>query len=119
MNFVMFCLGAFSLAVGLVAMPYVSMLRNAIKSRIRRGKNTQPMAIKTNEIEIGVLKQKVNELEEVGKKMVYKQMKHVNQIDDLETQVDNLAERLATRERNRKNNLRRDIREYLEELKNG
>ena len=97
-NFVMFCLGAFSLAVGLVAMPYVSMLRNAIKSRIRRGKNTQPMAIKTNEIEIGVLKQKVK---------------------DLETQVDNLAERLATRERNRKNNLRRDIREYLEELKNG
>lgn len=87
MNFVMFCLGAFSLAVGLVAMPYVSMLRNAIKSRIRRGKNTIT-------------------LDRVA-------------IEDLQSQIDNLAERLATRERNRKNNLRRDIREYLEELKNG
>ena len=83
----MFCLGAFSLAVGLVAMPYVSMLRNAIKSRIRRGKNTIT-------------------LDRVA-------------IEDLQSQIDNLAERLATRERSRKNNLRRDIREYLEELKNG
>lgn len=58
MNFVMFCLGAFSLAVGLVAMPYVSMLRNAIKSRIRRGKNTNSceMLANTNKIELGVLK---------------------------------------------------------------
>ena len=87
MNFVMFCLGAFSLAVGLVAMPYVSMLRNAIKSRIRREKNTIT-------------------LDRVA-------------IEDLQSQIDNLAERLATRERNRKNNLRRDIRDYLEELKNG
>ena len=87
MNFVMFCLGAFTLAVGLVAMPYVSMLRNAIKSRIRRGKNTIT-------------------LDRVA-------------IEDLQSQIDNLAERLATRERNRKNNLRRDIRDYLEELKNG
>jgi len=87
MNFVMFCLGAFSLAVGLVAMPYVSMLRNAIKSRIKREKNTIT-------------------LDRVA-------------IEDLQSQIDNLAERLATRERNRKNNLRRDIREYLEELKNG
>ena len=87
MNFVMFCLGAFSLAVGLVAMPYVSMLRNAFKSRIKREKNTIT-------------------LDRVA-------------IEDLQSQIDNLAERLATRERNRKNNLRRDIREYLEELKNG
>lgn len=87
MNFVMFCLGAFSLAVGLIAMPYVSMLRNAIKSRIKREKNTIT-------------------LDRVA-------------IEDLQSQIDNLAERLATRERNRKNNLRRDIRDYLEELKNG
>lgn len=83
----MFCLGAFSLAVGLIAMPYVSMLRNAIKSRIKREKNTIT-------------------LDRVA-------------IEDLQSQIDNLAERLATRERNRKNNLRRDIRDYLEELKNG
>ena len=100
MNFVMFCLGAFSLAVGLVLMPYVSMLRNAIKSRIRRGKNTQPNNVFTIEDKIMI-----------GKTL--------NRVDDLEKQVNNLAERLATRERNRKNNLRRDIREYLEELKNG
>lgn len=99
MNFVMFCLGALSLAIGLVAMPYVSMLRDAFKSRIKRGKNIKAdMLANTNRIELGVLKLKV---------------------DDLENQVNNLAERLATRERNRKNNIRRDIREYLEELKNG
>lgn len=96
MNFVMFCLGAFSLAVGLVAMPYVSMLRNVFKSRKKREINSQSMAIKTNEIEIGVLKQKV---------------------DDLETQVNNIAERLSTRDRNRKHNIRRDVRDYLAELR--
>ena len=99
MNFVMFCLGAFTLAVGLVAMPYVSMLRNAIKSRIRRGKNTKAdMLTNTNKIELGVLKLKV---------------------EDLEKQVNNIAERLSTRDRNRKNNIRRDVRDYLAELKDG
>ena len=39
------------------------------------------------------------------------------QIDDLQTQVDNLAERLTTRDANRKNNTRREIRDYLEELR--
>ena len=98
MNFVMFCLGAFSLAVGLVAMPYVSMLRNAFKSRVRRGKNVNSceMLANTNKIELGVLKQKV---------------------DDLETQVNNIAERLSTRDRNRKHNIRRDVRDYLAELR--
>ena len=100
MNFVMFCLGAFTLAVGLVAIPYVSMLRKAIKSRIRRGKNTNSceMLANTNKTELGVLKLKV---------------------EDLEKQVNNIAERLSTRDRNRKNNIRRDVRDYLEELKDG
>lgn len=86
MNFVMFCLGAFSLAVGLIAMPYVSMLRNAFKSRVRRGKNTQ------------------STLDRLA-------------IEDLQSQIDNLAERLATREKNRKYNTRRDVRDYLAELR--
>ena len=38
---------------------------------------------------------------------------------DLEKQVNNIAERLSTRDRNRKNNIRRDVRDYLEELKDG
>lgn len=86
MNFVMFCLGAFSLAVGLIVMPYVSMLRNAFKSRVRREKNTQPT------------------LDRLA-------------IEDLQSQIDNIAEKLATRDRNRKNNLRRDVRDYLAELR--
>ena len=85
-NFIMFCLGALSLAIGLVAMPYVSMLRNAFKSRVRRGKNTQPT------------------LDRLA-------------IEDLQSQIDNIAEKLATRDRNRKNNLRRDVRDYLAELR--
>ena len=40
-----------------------------------------------------------------------------DRIDDLEQQVNNLAETLSTREKNRKNNIRRDVREYLEELR--
>ncbi len=85
-NLIMFCLGALSLAIGLVAMPYVSMLRNAFKSRVRRGKNTQPT------------------LDRLA-------------IEDLQSQIDNIAEKLATRDRNRKNNLRRDVRDYLAELR--
>jgi uncharacterized membrane protein YfbV (UPF0208 family) len=39
-------------------------------------------------------------------------------IDDLEEQIHNLAEKQATKDRNRKSNIRRDVREYLEELRN-
>lgn len=38
-------------------------------------------------------------------------------VADLEDQVNNLAEQLASRDRNRKGNLRRDVREYLAELR--
>lgn len=40
-----------------------------------------------------------------------------NRVCDLENQVDNLAEALASRDKNRKSNIRREVREYLEELK--
>ena len=99
MNVLDFTLGAVSLAVGLIAQPYVMSVWNAIKSRIKRGKNTKAdMLTNTNKIELGVLKLKV---------------------EDLEKQVNNIAERLSTRDRNRKNNIRRDVRDYLEETKNG
>ena len=38
-------------------------------------------------------------------------------MDHLETQVDNLAEKVATKDRNRKHNIRRDVRDYLNELR--
>ena len=39
-------------------------------------------------------------------------------IDDLEEQINNIAEIQATQQRNRKYNIRRDVREYLKELQN-
>jgi hypothetical protein len=38
-------------------------------------------------------------------------------VADLEEQVNNLAEQLASRDKNRKGNIRRDVRDYLTELK--
>lgn len=42
-----------------------------------------------------------------------------NRLDDHDVELDNIASRLLTKERNRKYNIRRDVREYLEELRNG
>ena len=39
-------------------------------------------------------------------------------IDNLKKEVNNIAEKLATREKHLKGNIRRYVREYLEELKN-
>lgn len=97
-HFIMFCLGAFSLAVGMIIQPYVNTLWQWIKSSIPRRKNTQSaaMATTTNYIEIGMLKE---------------------QVKDLQSQIDNLIEVKYNRESNRKNNIRRDVREYLAELR--
>ena len=86
MSFIMFCLGAFSLAVGIVIQPYVKTLWQWCKHSISHRKNTQST---TN----------------------YQQ-----QIDDLQSQVDNLAEVLKSRDKNRKSNTRKNVREYLAEL---
>ena len=92
----MFCLGAFSLAVGIVIQPYVKTLWQWCKHSISHRKNIKvDMLANTNKIELGILKQQIN---------------------DLQTQVDNLAEVVSTRDRNRKYNTRRDVREYLAEL---
>ena len=40
-----------------------------------------------------------------------------DKIDELEEQVNNLAEVLSTRDKNRKYNTRREVRDYLEELR--
>ena len=40
-------------------------------------------------------------------------------ITELETQINNIIEVRYNREKNRKHNIRREVRDYLEELKNG
>ena len=92
MNVLDFTLGAISLAVGLIAQPYVKSIWYAIKSRIKRRKNTQPNVY-------------CDDLQ--------------SQIKELEKQINNVAERLSTRDTNRKHQVRREVREYLESLKNG
>jgi TolA-binding protein len=99
------------------ALPTLIQRWSTFKSRIKRKLTRKPKTIEQHNVE--VLVEKVNEIEEVGKKMIYKLKEKEDQIDDLQIQVDNLAERLATRDTNRKNNTRRVVREYLEELKNG
>lgn len=42
-----------------------------------------------------------------------------HKIQDLEKQIHNLAEVVASRDRHRKHNIRRDVREYLKEMADG
>ena len=83
-------------------LPMLPVYWNAFKSRIKRKftrkrkANDCSMLANTNRIEIGVLKLRV---------------------DDLEEQIDNLAKNHYTREKNKKHNIRKEVRAYLEELK--
>lgn len=43
----------------------------------------------------------------------------VKRVTELEEQLDNVAKNHYRREQNRRNNIKRDVREYLEELRNG
>jgi len=65
-------------------------------TRKKRFTNTKPCSL--IQIEVDELQKKVKELEE---------------------QMDNVAQNSYRREQNRKNNIRREVRDYLEELKNG
>lgn len=89
-NFIFFCIGALSLAFGIIAKPYVDTLVMRLKRLFTRKERT----IEDNNLEV-----------------------IVNQVNDLQTQVDNIAEQLATRDRNRKYNTRREVRDYLAELR--
>ncbi len=42
-----------------------------------------------------------------------------SQIDELQNQINNIAERLATRDNNRKHQVRREVREMLKEIADG
>ena len=75
-----------------LAIPYVKIKWNAFK-HVKKRTKTPDCALMEHNIEV-----------------------LVNKVNELETQVDNIAEQVATRDRNRKSNIRRDVRDYLKEL---
>jgi hypothetical protein len=89
-----YVLGVVTLGVGIVAQPYVKTLWNAVKTWISREKNNKDI------VDILII------------------AKLQDRIDELEKQINNVAENHYRRETNRKNNIRREVRSYLEELKN-
>lgn len=97
MEILYFTLGAITLALGLIAKPYVDVVAMRLK-RVFTRKNAPPI--------IGTDPLVLNNIEVI-----------VNQVNDLQTQVDNLAEVVSRRDKNRKHNIRRDVRDYLSELR--
>jgi len=91
-------LTAFLSAVLTQALPRMGRWWNVFKSRIKR-KSTP----------------KSSDMDMVDVIIVAKLTERVN---DLQEQINNLAEVKYNRDRNRKNNIRRDVREYLKELQN-
>ena len=83
-------------AIITTALPSLPKYWNTFKSRIRRVFTRKSKMDAVDVIIIAKLQDKIDELEE---------------------QVNNLAETLATRDRNRKYNTRREVRDYLEELR--
>ena len=90
MNILDFTLGAITLAIGLIAKPYIDALVTRIKRLFTAKKSQQT---DTN-VEYLLCK-----------------------VEDLEEQINNIAEAKYVRERNRKNNIRREVRDYLKELR--
>ena len=89
MNFIYFCLGVSSLALGFIIKPYVDTLVARIKQVFTRKERT------IEQYNIEVLVERMNEMEE---------------------QMNNVAKTHFRRETNRKNNIRREVRDYLKEL---
>ena len=91
MNFMMFCLGAGSLFVGMLIHPWIMKIG---KWLTKLGKT------------------KVVIEDTVITRISYLEHKSSTQ----QKEIDNLAERLSTRDVNRKNNTRREVRNYLSDL---
>ena len=102
-DFTYFFLGALTLFFGIIAKPHVDKLVARIKRLFTRN---------NSKIDINDVVDIVSNMED---DISYLQ----KQIDDNQTQITNLAERLSNRDTNRRNNVRRDVRSYLEEIKNG
>ena len=92
MNILDFTLGAITLALGLIAKPYIDVLVMRLKTLFTRKKRT----IEQHNIEVIV--ERMNELEE---------------------QMNNVAKTHFRREQNRKSNIRRTVRELLQEIYDG
>ena len=84
------------------ALPYLPKYWHTIKTRIKRVFTPKP-------------KPYPHYVEQIRKRDLDLQDK----MDDLQEQIDNLANKIATRDKHRAGNIRRVVREYLEELKNG
>ena len=84
-----FTLGAISMIIGMIIYPHVLKMRMHIMQYFTRKKHTPNVYC--------------DDLQ--------------SQIKELEKQINNVAERLSTRDTNRKHQVRREIRDYLEELR--
>ena len=83
-------------AVVTTALPHVPKWWNALKHSIKR--KSTPKSSETDMVDVIII------------------AKLTERVDDLQEQVNNLAEAKYNRDRNRKNNIRRDVRDYLKEL---
>ena len=100
-------------AVITTALPYMPKWWNALKSRIKRKSNTTDIV---DVILIAKLTERADKVEEIVRDLVRYTNEDEKRMDDLQEQINNLAEVKYNRDRNRKNNIRRDVREYLKEL---
>lgn len=96
MNILDFTLGAITLAVGLIAKPYIDIVVMRIKRLFTAKKRTEQPDCRLMEHNIEELVERMNELEQ---------------------QINNIIEVKYRREQNRKNNIRREVRDYLKELR--
>lgn len=95
---------AFLSAIVSQALPMLPYYWNAFKTYIK-GLFTREKGDIVDIVILAQLQDQINALEA--------------RVEELEGTADTFAERFATQQRNRKYNLRRDVRDYLEELKNG
>ena len=102
-------------AIVTTALPYVPKWWNALKSRIKRKSNDKDIV---DVILIAKLTERADKVEEIVRDLVRYTNEDEKRMDDLQEQINNLAEVKYNRDRNRKNNIRRDVREYLKELQN-
>lgn len=95
MNILDFTLGAITLAVGLIAKPYIDVVVMRIRRVFTAKKHKSPHDM--------LMEHNIEEL--------------VERMNELETTVNNLVEVKYNREKNRKYNIRREVRDYLKELR--
>jgi len=117
-GFTYWFIGVLSMVIGLVAYPYVKGGLSQIYTYMKPKKRKYHWRQNENTAGSKLTLEQIVDL--IDKRLLFldNQNKHFhNRMDELDEQIDTLAEKMATRERNRKYNTRRDVREYLEELR--